>query len=191
MPSAKPRRNPACVRARGRLRAGLPPGKVADKLRWPCKTARVTDLPQTPSQASGDEPEGVLFEGNPALLPSILHWLVSILTLGLALLVYLVRSRGVHYRVTTQRVVVETGILSKRLDQIDLYRIHDYVVERPLGQRLVGTGNLLLQTVDRSTPAVRLSGLSTDVVALYERLRKATEAEKKRRGVRVLDADRV
>jgi uncharacterized membrane protein YdbT with pleckstrin-like domain len=133
----------------------------------------------------------VLFEGNPALLPSVLHWIIAILTVGLALLVYLARSRSTHYRITTQRVVVETGLLNKRLDQTDLYRIHDYVVERPLGQRLVGTGNLVLQTVDRTTPAVRLLGLHTDVVALYERLRKATEAEKQRRGVRVLDADRV
>lgn len=133
----------------------------------------------------------MLFEGNPALLPSILHWIIAILTLGLALLVYLARSRSTHYRITTQRVVVESGLLNKRLDQTDLYRIHDYVVERPLGQRLVGTGNLVLQTVDRTTPAVRLLGLHTDVVALYERLRKATEAEKQRRGVRVLDADRV
>ena len=141
--------------------------------------------------ARGDDPECVLFEGNPALLPSVLHWVIAILTLGLALLVYLARSRSTHYRVTTQRVVVETGLLNKRLDQTDLYRIHDYVVERPLGQRIVGTGNLVLQTVDRTSPAVRLVGLHTDVVALYERLRKATEAEKQRRGVRVLDADRV
>jgi hypothetical protein len=84
---------------------------------------------------------------------------------------------------------VETGLFSKRLDQIDLYRIHDYVVERPLGQRLMGTGNLVLSTQDRSTPAVTLAGLSTDVVQLYEQLRKATEQEKRRRGVRVLDAD--
>ena len=82
-------------------------------------------------------------------------------------------------------------LLDKRLDQIDTYRIHDYVVERPFGQRLVGTGNLLLMTVDRTTPALRIDGIKADVVALYERLRQATEEEKRRRGVRVLDAERV
>jgi uncharacterized membrane protein YdbT with pleckstrin-like domain len=133
--------------------------------------------------------ENVLFEGHPAILSSLIPLLVSVLTLGLALLYYWLHSRSTHYRVTSQRVVVETGILSKRMDQIDLYRIHDYVVERPLGQRLMGTGNLLLSTQDRSTPAIRLAGLATDVVQLYERLRKATEDEKRRRGVRVLDAD--
>jgi hypothetical protein len=63
------------------------------------------------------------------------------------------------------------------------------VVERPLGQRLLGTGNILLMTQDRSSPALRIDGLKTDVIALYEQLRKATETEKHRRGVRVLDTD--
>ena len=132
-----------------------------------------------------------MFDGHPALVPDLGTLLAAILTLGLWLLVAWAKSRGTHYRITDQRVVVESGLLSKRLDKIDLYRIHDYVVERPLGQRMLGTGNLILSTQDRSTPAVRLYGLSTDVVALYERLRAATEAEKRRRGVRVLDADPV
>jgi uncharacterized membrane protein YdbT with pleckstrin-like domain len=135
--------------------------------------------------------EDLLFEGHPAMVGSLVPLVVSVLTLGLALLYYWVHSRATHYRVTSQRIVVETGILNKRLDQIDLYRIHDYVVERPLGQRMLGTGNLLLSTQDRSTPAIKLVDLSTDVVQLYERLRKATEVEKRRRGVRVLDADPV
>lgn len=137
------------------------------------------------------EDEELLFEGHPALVPSLGPLLLAIVTLGIALLFAWAKSRATRYRVTTQRVVVESGLLNKRLDQIDLYRIHDYVVERPLGQRLMGTGNLLLSTQDRSTPALALRGLRTDVVALYERLRKATEAEKRRRGVRVLDADPV
>jgi len=133
--------------------------------------------------------EELLFQGNPALLASLGPLLVCIFTLGLGLLYYWGHSRSTSYRITTQRVVVETGLFSKRLDQIDLYRIHDYVVERPFGQRLMGTGNLVLSTQDRTTPAVKLAGLSTDVVKLYEQLRKATEVEKRRRGVRVLDAD--
>jgi len=108
---------------------------------------------------------------------------------GLALLYFWARSRATHYRITNQRVIVESGVLSKRLEQIDTYRIHDYVVERPFLQRMLGTGNLVLNTQDRTTPSVRLVGLKTDVVVLYEQLRKATEQQKRLRGVRVLDAD--
>jgi len=131
--------------------------------------------------------EQVLFEGHPALLPTAGAVLVSVLTLGLGLIYFALRRLGTHYRITNQRVVIESGVLSKRMDQIDVYRINDYVVERPFGQRLLGTGNLVLSAMDRSTPDVRLRFLKTDVLGLYEQLRKATEVEKRRRGVRVVD----
>ena len=114
---------------------------------------------------------------------------MAVLTLGLGMIYFALRRLGIHYRITNQRVVIERGLLSKRMDQIDIYRINDYVVERPFGQRLLGTGNLVLSAMDRSSPDIRLAHLKTDVLALYEQLRKATEREKRRRGVRVLDTE--
>jgi len=134
-----------------------------------------------------EDPESPLFEGRPAVWIGVGDVLLSILTLGLGALYLWIRSHGAHYKVTTRRVIVERGLLSKRLEQIDNYRIKDYVVERPFGQRLLGTGNLLLHTMDQTTPSLRLLGLRTDVIALYERLRAAAEAERLRRGVRLLD----
>jgi uncharacterized membrane protein YdbT with pleckstrin-like domain len=131
--------------------------------------------------------EEVLFEGHPALLPGAGALLISILTLGLALLVYFWRMKGRSYRITTQRIVVETGILSKKLEQVDLYRIRDYSVERPFLQRLMGTGNLVLEAMDSTSPILRVDALKTDVVVLYEKLRVATEADKRERGVRLVD----
>ncbi len=113
--------------------------------------------------------------------------MATVLTLGLAALFFWVRARGVRYRITTQRIIVERGLLSKRMDQIDLYRINDYTVDRPFLQRVVGTGNLKLETMDKTSRELSLNGLPTDVMSLYESLRKATEEEKRRRGVRVVD----
>ena len=132
-------------------------------------------------------PETVLFEGRPAVIAGIGALLLSILTLGLALLYFVLRAQGHYYKVTTRRVLHETGILSKRLEQVDTYRLKDFVVDRPFGQRLLGTGNLVLHTMDQTAPTVELLGLRTDVVALYERLRDAAESERLRRGVRLID----
>jgi uncharacterized membrane protein YdbT with pleckstrin-like domain len=131
--------------------------------------------------------ETTLFEGRPAAIAGLGPLLLAIVTLGLAALYYKLRSQGVLYKVTTKRVLVERGILSKRLEQVDVYRIKDFVVERPFGQRLLGTGNILLLTMDPTTPNVHLKDLKTDVLALYERLRAAAESERVRRGVRILD----
>ena len=131
--------------------------------------------------------EDLLFEGSPALVPGVGLLLLCIVTLGLALPFLWFRAKAKHYRVTTQRIVVEVGLFSKTMEQVDLYRITDYVVERPFGQRIMGTGNLILEAIDSTSPMLRLDGLKTDVVALYEKLRVATEAAKQRRGVRVVD----
>lgn len=146
-----------------------------------------------PSPAGDDVPERVIFAGHPALVPGALEAVLVVLTLGLALIWLWARSRATRYELTTRRVVVETGLLSKQLEQVDLYRIDDYRLDLPFAQRLLGTGNLTLATSDRSARAesaggeIHLRNLRTDVRALYEELRAATEADKARRGVRRFD----
>ena len=141
----------------------------------------------TPTPSPATEQEETLFEGHPAAVPSFGALLIAVLTLGLAFIYFLLQSRSTTYKVTTKRVLVERGLLSKRLEQVDAYRIKDFVVDRPFGQRLLGTGNIQLLTMDATTPTIELRGLGADVVALYERLRAAAEADRGRRGVRIVD----
>lgn len=141
----------------------------------------------TPTPSPAVPAEEVLFEGRPAAVAGLGALLLCVVTLGLAWLYFWLRSLGVSYKVTTRRVMIERGVLGKRLEQIDAYRIKDYVVDRPFGQRLLGTGNLQLLTMDPTTPNMELRGLHTDVVALYERLRAAAESDRARRGVRIVD----
>ena len=141
----------------------------------------------TTSEPMQPQAEEIFFSGRAAVVPGVGSLLLAILTLGLWLLPLWWRSLGCHYRITSRRIVVETGVLSKRMEQVDLYRINDYTVERPFSQRLMGTGNILLKTMDKTTPELGLRHLKADVTALYERLRAATEADKARRGARVVD----
>lgn len=140
--------------------------------------------PAPPQNLANEE---TLFEGQPALIHSLGALLLTIVTVGLALIYFWAKRGGTHYRITNQRIVVDRGILSKKMEQLDLYRIQDFTVDRPLGQRIMGTGNIKLATFDKSTPIVELGALKTDVVALYEVLRKAVEANKVARNVRTVD----
>lgn len=133
--------------------------------------------------------EELLFAGRPALVQGLGGLVLAILTLGLSVLVAWFQTRGIHYKITSQRVVIEQGMFSKRMEQLDLYRVVDYVVERPFGQRVMGTGNIILEAMDKTTPEIRIVGIKTDVIQLYEKLRYSTEQEKKKRGVRVLDVE--
>ena len=56
------------------------------------------------------------------------------------------------YKLTEEKLFVETGFFSKREEEIRLYRVMDLTLKRPLGQRLWGLGTIHCCTADKSTP---------------------------------------
>lgn len=78
------------------------------------------------------------------------HWLFTILTLGLyAAAVYLFRY-FTRYRLTNQRIIKESGLLSRRVDEIELFRVKDTRLHQSFPQRLVGLGDIAVTSVDAS-----------------------------------------
>ena len=95
-------------------------------------------------------------------------------------------TRTTVYELTTQRLKITRGILNRRLDELELFRVKDYVMDQPLFLRLVGLGNLTLVTSDASTPRIVLRAIA-DVQAVRETLRTAVQSERDRKRVRELD----
>jgi uncharacterized membrane protein YdbT with pleckstrin-like domain len=126
--------------------------------------------------------ETTLFAGHPAALFSLGQYVWAVLSLGIAALVYLMHAKAVFYEVTTQRVKIETGILSKKKDSLELFRIDHVTVEKPLWMRLLGFGLVRLVTSDRSEEHVLLWGLR-DFEKLAEQIRDASLKERQRRGI--------
>ena len=58
------------------------------------------------------------------------------------------------YRLTEEKLTIETGFLSKREEEIRLYRIMDLTLVRPLCERLFGVGTIHLCTADKTTPEI-------------------------------------
>jgi membrane protein YdbS with pleckstrin-like domain len=128
--------------------------------------------------------ERTLFAGHPAPLHSIGRWALTVVTLGIAGLIYWLGSRSTRFEMTTHRVRIERGLLSKSTQDIELYRIDDIVIEQPIGMRLLGHGRLLLRSTDRSLPEVRIAGVP-DFSSLADQLRTHALKERERRGINV------
>lgn len=128
--------------------------------------------------------ESVLFEGSPAVIYSLsqVGWMV--LTLGLAYVFYWFASVNTKLTLTTQRIRIDRGIVSRRTEIIELYRVDDFEILHPWTMRLLGFGALIVRSSDRAAPALVLTGLH-DVDALYEQLRAAALREREVRGVKV------
>ena len=56
------------------------------------------------------------------------------------------------YKLTEEKLFVETGFFSKKEEEIRLYRVMDLTLKRPFGQRLFGLGTIHCCTADKSTP---------------------------------------
>ncbi len=97
-------------------------------------------------------------------------------------------NRATSYELTTQRLRIRRGILNRRLDELELYRVKDYIMEQPLFLRLLGLGNLTLLSSDASTPSIALRAIAR-VETVREKLRTAVQSERDRKRVRALDID--
>jgi membrane protein YdbS with pleckstrin-like domain len=128
------------------------------------------------------EIEKPLFAGHPAVIYSAWQWIAVVLTLGLALIYYWLKSLATTFEITTQRVRVERGLLSKVKDSIELFRIDHFDLHKPLGMRLAGHCLLHLRSSDASFATVIVYGIP-NLEALADTLRECSLRERTRRRV--------
>jgi uncharacterized membrane protein YdbT with pleckstrin-like domain len=83
---------------------------------------------------------------------------------------WLVRA-NTEYRIYSDSLEIESGILSRKIDNIQLFRIRDLGLDQPLLGRMLGFGNLTLASTDQSAPHLVLRGVD-DPRSLYETLRE-------------------
>ncbi len=86
--------------------------------------------------------------------------------------------RAVRYTLTAQRLEVERGILGKRYESIDLWRVRDVVLEQNLLERLRGVGRITVISTDQVEPEL-LVGPVAAAKPLYDRLRDAVALARK------------
>jgi len=131
------------------------------------------------------EVEKDLFVGHPAVIYNIGHWFLVVLTIGIAWLVLWFKSRATRYQITNQRIRIEHGILSTIKENVELFRIDDFDVHRPLGMRLVGHSLLHLRSSDPDQQTVIIYGVP-HLEELADTLRECALRERKRRRITTL-----
>lgn len=94
--------------------------------------------------------------------------------------------RCTRYHLTTERIRITTGILSTQTEDTELYRVDDIKLERPFLMRLVGLGNIIMVTSDRTTPNIILKAISKSE-ELRDTARIHIEECRDRKQTRVLD----
>lgn len=116
---------------------------------------------------------------------------VAALGIPIALIMWAIRwwvTKCTSYELTTQRLKISSGILNRRLEELELFRVKDYAMVQPLFLRLLGLGNLTMITSDISTPTIAIKAIPR-VEEVREMLRTTVQNERDRKRVRELDVD--
>jgi uncharacterized membrane protein YdbT with pleckstrin-like domain len=101
---------------------------------------------------------------------------LAIVLAGLAPLVggvaytWLVRL-GSEYRLFHDSLEVETGIVARRIETIQLFRVRDLGLVQSMLNRIAGVGDVIVTSTDQSAPHYRLRGVE-DPRKVYEQLRE-------------------
>lgn len=111
-------------------------------------------------------------DGSPATL--ILMVIVGsyLVIRAIVLTVSVFRLRTTHYKLTNQRLMVEQGILSRTLDEVDLRTVDDSGFSQSPLERLQNIGTVWIIASDRATPRLTLRGIP-EPRALREKIRES------------------
>jgi membrane protein YdbS with pleckstrin-like domain len=92
------------------------------------------------------------------------------------------------YEITTERIRVTNGILTRTTEELELYRVQDTTLVQPLIERLLGLGNIRLTTNDASMPSLEIEAIP-GARELREALRQSIEDCRDRKRVRVTELE--
>jgi membrane protein YdbS with pleckstrin-like domain len=103
----------------------------------------------------------------------------------LTLLYRILQARyGHHYRLTTRRLFVSTGLFRRRRDMMELLRVKDVFTQQTLVQRWLSLGTVVVVSSDHELPTFYLPGLD-DPKRAMDLIWHHARAERDRRSVKV------
>jgi uncharacterized membrane protein YdbT with pleckstrin-like domain len=112
--------------------------------------------------------EQLIWNGNPSQIQNLGTFIIcglvcltivgAILAIPFAIWRYLV-TRCQSFKLTDQRLVISSGVLNKKNEQVELFRVKDIAWEEPLLLRLFKLGRLTITSTDRTDPIATINAI--------------------------------
>lgn len=94
-----------------------------------------------------------------------------------------------RYALSSDRLFLETGMLSTHCEEILLYRVRDLSLTITLGQRIFGVGTITIQSSDKSLPVLELKNIKNprDTKEIIHQAVEAMKLTRRMRATEVVD----
>ncbi len=101
-------------------------------------------------------------------------WVLGLLGLPGMLVVFL-QHVTTRFKISLRRVETEKGIVTKKVESLELWRVLDVRYSQSIFDRLTGNGRIELDSTDKSDPRLVLHGIP-EHRKVFEQLREAVQA---------------
>src|SRR5262249_19843709 len=95
------------------------------------------------STAQSPTPEATVWQGSPSQWTNFWPFVSCLLVIPIPWVIYRwLTVKTTRYTLSNQRIQLESGVLSKEFDNLELYRVKDSTLTQSLLQRLVVVGTI-------------------------------------------------
>ena len=94
-----------------------------------------------------------------------------------------------EYRLFQESLEVQSGIISRQIENIQLFRVRDLGLAQSILNRLAGVGDIIVTSTDQSAPHYRLRGVE-DPREVYDRLRELVAKSQATRRTMIVEQER-
>jgi uncharacterized membrane protein YdbT with pleckstrin-like domain len=138
-----------------------------------------------------DIKETTIWKGSPSQVMNLGSFVLCVLFCWLIVPIVIAFAKWLKvkcniFEITTERIRITEGVFSKRIEELELYRIKDASVLEPFWLRLFSRGNIVLTTSDKAHPTLIIPAVP-NVRDLREQLRTHIERMRMLKGVHEVD----
>jgi uncharacterized membrane protein YdbT with pleckstrin-like domain len=90
--------------------------------------------------------------------------------------------RSIKFRVTNTVIETERGLISKRIDVLQLWRCRDVAYKQNIIDRILGIAHIEVYAQDATTPMIEIVGMPASR-QLFEQLRDSIELQRQNKNV--------
>jgi membrane protein YdbS with pleckstrin-like domain len=116
------------------------------------------------------------------LLTDVLYVAIPLAVMAVCFLALKIKRGSVMFRVTNTVIESERGVLSKRIDVLQLWRCRDVRYRQTLSDRILGIAHIEVFAQDATTPHLEIVGMPASR-QLFEQLRDSIEIQRHAKNV--------
>ena len=92
-----------------------------------------------------------------------------------------------NYKITDQRIIVTEGILSRKENEVELFRVRDLSVKQGIMQKMFNVGDITVRSAEVSQSTLFIKGIE-NAYEIREQLRNSMLQSRKDNNVRISES---